>query len=80
MPRWYDQANCVNTDPEAFFYNETTTPEDILAAKRVCNRCKVAEYCLRYALQENIDHGIWGGLTATERNKLRRGQYERKDK
>lgn len=72
MPGWYNYANCQDTDPEAFFYNENTTPADIETAKRVCQRCRVAEYCLKYALQEGIQHGIWGGMTAKERQQLRK--------
>ena len=39
----------------------------VKAAKSVCGRCPVADDCLRYAIAERIDHGIWGGFTTAER-------------
>jgi len=38
----------------------------ILEAKKICSTCEVKEPCLKYAL-ENESHGIWGGLSETER-------------
>ncbi|MFC1408611.1 WhiB family transcriptional regulator [Streptacidiphilus sp. N1-12] len=40
--------------------------------KAVCTGCQVRTACLGYALDEQIDHGVWGGLTARERRQLRR--------
>ena len=41
-------------------------------AKQVCAQCLVREECLASALALNLDHGIWGGLSAQQRIKLRR--------
>jgi len=38
----------------------------IQEAKKICSTCEVREPCLKYAL-ENESHGIWGGLSETER-------------
>lgn len=39
-------------------------------AKAVCSTCPVKEHCLRFALQQRIDHGIYGGLTESERRRI----------
>jgi WhiB family redox-sensing transcriptional regulator len=41
-------------------------------AKAVCNRCPVSGECLAFALEDDIEHGIWGGMTPMERSKIRR--------
>lgn len=48
---------------------------DIAQAKHVCNGCQVREACLTAALETSShhDHGVLGGLTAKERNRLRKG-------
>lgn len=38
----------------------------IQQAKQICSGCEVKEPCLQYAL-ENESHGIWGGMSETER-------------
>lgn len=64
---WQTDALCAQTDPEAFFPEKGNSPRD---AKRVCADCPVATLCLEYALRENMQHGIWGGLTTLERRRL----------
>lgn len=41
-------------------------------AKRVCAGCEVRTQCLEYAMDNRIAFGVWGGLSWTERNALRR--------
>jgi WhiB family redox-sensing transcriptional regulator len=66
-PAWMDNAPCASADPEAFFpaHGESAHP-----ARRVCAGCPLQLPCLRYALQENIRDGVWGGLTPKQRRKL----------
>lgn len=40
------------------------------AAKDVCAVCPQIEECLEYALKHE-DFGVWGGMTETERRKVR---------
>lgn len=40
-------------------------------AKAVCASCPVRETCLDEAVGHGERFGIWGGLTDTERNRLR---------
>jgi WhiB family redox-sensing transcriptional regulator len=41
-------------------------------AKAVCARCPVRDECLAHALETDVAHGIWGGLTPDERKRIRR--------
>lgn len=46
-------------------------------AKEVCAKCRVREECLEFALENVIQHGVWGGLTERQRRPLRaaRGKH-----
>ena len=39
-------------------------------AKEICQSCSVRKDCLAYALTIREQHGIWGGLTESERREL----------
>lgn len=42
--------------------------------KEMCNKqCPIRNECLEYALKHNERYGIWGGMTAPERKKLKQG-------
>jgi len=70
---WRDQAACRDQPKSAFFPVDGSADyaSDLRAARRVCASCPVAEPCLRYALEENIDHGVWGGLSVRQRREIR---------
>ena len=42
------------------------------AAQQVCNACPVRKRCLEYALNNEIEHGVWGGTSPTKRMRLLR--------
>ena len=44
----------------------------VQAAQRICAECPVAEACLQYALEERVDHGVWGGKSERERRRMLR--------
>jgi WhiB family transcriptional regulator, redox-sensing transcriptional regulator len=67
-PPWQDLALCSQTDPQAFFPEQGGSTR---SAKRICGRCEVKAECLDYALAHDERHGIWGGLTDRERQKLK---------
>ncbi|MDV6013515.1 WhiB family transcriptional regulator [Haloechinothrix sp. LS1_15] len=69
---WRLRAACRDSDPELFFPISEVGPdaERIEQAKAICGRCPVQEQCLEFALTEGLDHGIFGGTTATERREL----------
>lgn len=66
---WRDQASCKDS-PGGFF---PTTGELIdPAIYDRCERCPVVMRCLNYALDNKIKHGIWGGKSNRQREKLRK--------
>ena len=71
---WLNQARCLNEDPELFFPVGNTGPalEQIEQAKSICRKCDVSAQCLEYAIKENQDTGVWGGLSEDERRSLKR--------
>ena len=71
---WRDGAECRVEDPELFFPEgrSGSALQQTIEAKRVCARCDVRAECLSYALENNIDDGVWGGLSEDERRALKR--------
>lgn len=66
---WRNDAACLAEDPELFFPDGWTPryARQIAAAVEVCRGCAVAEDCLRFALDQQLTAGIWGGLTPDQR-------------
>ena len=66
---WMADGKCREMPPTVFF------PSDglgVQAAQRICEGCPVAETCLEYALDNRIDHGVWGGRSERERRRILR--------
>lgn len=72
MSDWKTEAVCKGTHPDTFFPSQG--PWGVKAAIAVCRRCDVRMECLEYAVENVIDHGVWGGLTVDERQQLRRSR------
>ncbi|MER5279057.1 WhiB family transcriptional regulator [Streptomyces sp. NPDC002809] len=74
MENWRTQAACRDEDPDLFFPIGSTGPAVVQTedAKGVCRGCPVREECLRWALENGQDAGVWGGLDETERRALKR--------
>jgi WhiB family transcriptional regulator, redox-sensing transcriptional regulator len=66
---WHQAAACRFADPELFFpvSESGRAMEQIARAKAVCARCPVQGQCRAYALRARERHGIWGGMTESER-------------
>lgn len=71
---WRHRAACQDEDPDLFFPMGDTGPAllQIKEAKAVCCRCRVIEQCLQWALKTKEAHGVWGGLSESERRVLSR--------
>ena len=65
---WMLQGAC-RTHPDVDFF--PTDGAGVAVARRVCARCPVRVQCLDYALSEGVTHGVWGGTSDRERQKLR---------
>jgi WhiB family transcriptional regulator, redox-sensing transcriptional regulator len=70
---WQQWAACAaaGVDPEWFF---PEPGQRATRARRNCARCPVASACLADALATREEHGIRAGLTALQRDRLRRGR------
>jgi WhiB family redox-sensing transcriptional regulator len=76
MLGWAELAACKDEEPELFFAASDVGPgaRQNAQAKAVCARCPVRSECLGYALDNGLDHGVFGGTTATERRRLVRAK------
>lgn len=66
---WMAQGRCRQVDRDVFF------PRDghgVSVALEICRRCPVRAQCLAYAIDQHIEHGIWGGTSERERRRLAR--------
>lgn len=66
---WKLDGVCRTVDPDMWF---PEPPNSGFQAKKLCVRCPVKDECLDYAMTNNEKFGVWGGLSAHERKKLRR--------
>lgn len=69
---WQDDARCTKTDPDLFFLEQGGSDGKLTVARAICAECSVAQQCAAYAVANGIQHGIWGGLTPTQRRKQAR--------
>lgn len=68
---WREDAACAGVNSDIFF---PPVEDEVVAetAKAICEQCPVREACLQYALATNQAAGVWGGLDAGERRRMRR--------
>jgi len=73
--KWRSHAACKTEDAALFFSpaNERGLSRHLRNqdALMVCMRCDVMLLCRRYALDNREEHGVWGGLTESDRLGLR---------
>jgi WhiB family redox-sensing transcriptional regulator len=67
---WQQFALCRGRDPDLWF---PTEPGDSPAAVNICSACPVRSDCLCWAIEHNERHGIWGGVSARRRQRMRAG-------
>ncbi len=63
-------AVCYRSDPEAWFV-DTGDREAVARVKSICAECPVRTACLEIALRTDEPHGIWGGMTPAERQRMK---------
>lgn len=64
---WMADGNCRDHPPTVFFPSDGVGVE---RARKICATCPVATRCLDYALDNRIDHGVWGGTSERERRRV----------
>jgi hypothetical protein len=65
---------CMESDPEIFYSGTEEMPRAWQDAVKMCKTCPVRAECAAYAVEAEEIFGVWGGLTANQRKKIRRGQ------
>jgi len=68
------EALCADVPPETFFPKDAAGVE---IAKNVCKQCVVRIECLEYALENRIDHGVWGGESERARRRIIKSRRSR---
>jgi WhiB family transcriptional regulator, redox-sensing transcriptional regulator len=71
---WMEFGTCREHSPNVFFPTDGVGVE---VAKRICATCPVREQCLEYAVDNRIEHGVWGGTS--ERGRRRIAQARRRE-
>lgn len=67
---------CQTTDPEIWFGNDYFK-STFTFARNLCARCPVRQKCLDYAMANDEEFGVWGGLSPSERDRLKRQKSPR---
>lgn len=72
---WQLKAACRGPQAAVFFPPSAPERRDEKRfrerrAKAICDTCSVREDCLSHALSIREQHGIWGGLSESERREL----------
>lgn len=69
---WRTQAACAGHSPSLWFPEGSGNAHGPATqrALAICRSCPVSADCLDHALTQPEHHGIWGGLTETERGLL----------
>jgi len=64
-PSWMLRGACVGVAREVMFEEQS-----IDDAKRLCALCPVRAECLAYAVEHEIEYGVWGLTTWEERTRI----------
>ena len=64
---WMQRGRCRDIAPSTFFPSDGVGVD---IARRICADCPVQSPCLEYALENHIDHGVWGGCSERERRRI----------
>jgi WhiB family redox-sensing transcriptional regulator len=65
----FENAECSKLENLDYFFPEgkVEEAERLPNLRRICAGCIERKECLAYAIKEEIQHGIWGGKTPSER-------------
>lgn len=77
-PWEFQNAPCTEVGVNAFFaqdyddpHSNGTTDSQFRDAKKVCSTCEYKTDCALWGIA-NETHGVWGGLTPKERNRMKK--------
>ena len=66
---WMKKGRCRDISPSVFFPSDGVGVD---IARAICADCPVKAPCLEYAIENKIDHGVWGGASERERRRIAR--------
>jgi len=66
---WRDDAACRGMDVGLWFADEAA--DETRQAQDICGGCLVVESCLKWAMSKPERFGVWGGQTASQRQRSR---------
>ena len=69
-PAWQAHTACTPDDTDLFYPDSAESPAAYAAAREICAACPVRTDCLEWAMELGDPHGMWGGLTGRERQRL----------
>ncbi len=72
---WWHAAACRGPNQRVFYPPSAGEPRREKRfrerrAKAICDSCLVQADCLEHAIVQREQHGIWGGMTESERRSL----------
>ena len=79
----FENAACAELEDQDYFFPEGNAEEvkRLPKLRAICGVCIERKECLAYAIKEEIQHGIWGGKTPSERGQnLKRDQKMERQK
>jgi WhiB family transcriptional regulator, redox-sensing transcriptional regulator len=63
---WVAKALCTTADPDELFVRGAAQRK----AAVICRHCPVMQQCAADALDNQVEYGIWGGMTERQRRAL----------
>jgi WhiB family transcriptional regulator, redox-sensing transcriptional regulator len=63
---WVAKALCTTADPDELFVRGAAQRK----AVTICRHCPVVQECAADALDNQVEYGIWGGMTERQRRAL----------
>jgi WhiB family redox-sensing transcriptional regulator len=74
-PHEFEVPLCAQVGGDLFFpdleYEGKLARINIASAKSICRECQHITECAEWGIRKE-HHGIWGGMTGSERRKIRR--------
>ena len=67
-------AKCKTVQDTNFFFSDHVSGTNKAIA--FCQDCPVKTPCALYAIENNINHGVWGGLSTRARAVIRRNKSQ----
>ncbi|MGB3055181.1 MAG: WhiB family transcriptional regulator [Acidimicrobiales bacterium] len=74
QPTWMSRGSCRNYPAAAFFPSDGVGVD---AARKICADCPVKDDCREYALEQRIEHGVWGGCSERERRRILKSRRDK---